>query len=125
MVPFHNEQENVTVLYDRLKAVMEAAGSRVVVVKLRRNFGQTSAHRLPYSVERLLRAPESEQSTLQELKVSLALLVLLLRDKFRLGLEEFNALDEGQIIGRAAVVGRGLMLADVEVLEQQDLAGKT
>jgi glycosyltransferase involved in cell wall biosynthesis len=70
VVPFHNEQENVTVLYDRLKAVMEAAGesfelvfvddgsrdatfrmleeiatvdSRVVVVKLRRNFGQTSA----------------------------------------------------------------------------------
>ncbi len=26
VVPFHNEQENVTVLYDRLKAVMEAAG---------------------------------------------------------------------------------------------------
>src|SRR5512134_477104 len=70
VVPFHNEQENVTVLYDRLKAVMEASGetfemvfvddgstdstfhllqeiaavdSRVVVVKLRRNFGQTSA----------------------------------------------------------------------------------
>lgn len=70
VVPFHNEQENVTALYDRLKAVMEAAGegfemvfvddgssdstfrllqeiaavdSRVVVVKLRRNFGQTSA----------------------------------------------------------------------------------
>ncbi len=70
VVPFHNEEENVTVLYDRLKAVMEAAGetfemvfvddgsrdatfrllqeiaavdSRVVVVKLRRNFGQTSA----------------------------------------------------------------------------------
>ncbi len=70
VVPFHNEQENVTVLYDRLKAVMEACGepfelvfvddgshdstfhllreisavdSRVVVVKLRRNFGQTSA----------------------------------------------------------------------------------
>jgi glycosyltransferase involved in cell wall biosynthesis len=70
VVPFHNEQENVTALYDRLKAVMEATGeafemvfvddgstdstfrllqeitavdSRVVVVKLRRNFGQTSA----------------------------------------------------------------------------------
>src|SRR5438874_6103255 len=70
VVPFHNEQENVTVLYDRLKAVMETAGdsfelvfvddgssdqtfkllseiaaidSRVTVVKLRRNFGQTSA----------------------------------------------------------------------------------
>jgi glycosyltransferase involved in cell wall biosynthesis len=70
VVPFHNEAENVTVLYDRLKAVMEMAGegfemvfvddgssdstfrllqeiaavdSRVVVVKLRRNFGQTSA----------------------------------------------------------------------------------
>ncbi|MGH9510048.1 MAG: glycosyltransferase family 2 protein [Terriglobales bacterium] len=70
VVPFHNEQENVTALYDRLKAVMEASGetfemvfvddgssdstfrllheiaavdSRVVVVKLRRNFGQTSA----------------------------------------------------------------------------------
>jgi glycosyltransferase involved in cell wall biosynthesis len=70
VVPFHNEQENITVLYDRLKAVMEAAGesfelvfvddgssdqtfkllheiaaidSRVAVVKLRRNFGQTSA----------------------------------------------------------------------------------
>ncbi len=70
VVPFHNEQENVTALYDRLKAVMEAAGeafemvfvddgssdstfrllqeiaavdSRVVIVKLRRNFGQTSA----------------------------------------------------------------------------------
>src|SRR5205807_3074292 len=69
-VPFHNEQESVTTLYDRLKAVMEATGesfelvfvddgstdrtykllreivtidSRVVVVKLRRNFGQTSA----------------------------------------------------------------------------------
>src|SRR6185369_15739185 len=67
---FHNEQESVTELYDRLKAVMEANGepfelifvddgsidqtfsllqqiagvdSRVVVVKLRRNFGQTSA----------------------------------------------------------------------------------
>src|SRR5258707_9297475 len=70
VVPFHNEQESVTSLYDRLKAVMEATGdtfelvfvddgsmdrtykllreivtidSRVVVVKLRRNFGQTSA----------------------------------------------------------------------------------
>src|SRR5438477_1614287 len=70
VVPFHNEQENITVLYDRLKAVMEASGdsfelvfvddgssdqtfkllqeiaaidSRVAVVKLRRNFGQTSA----------------------------------------------------------------------------------
>src|SRR5882672_10609902 len=32
VVPFHNEQESVTALYDRLKAV-----------KLRRNFGQTSA----------------------------------------------------------------------------------
>jgi glycosyltransferase involved in cell wall biosynthesis len=70
VVPFHNEQESVTELYDRLKAVMEANGesfelvfvddgsrdstfhllqqianidSRVVVVKLRRNFGQTPA----------------------------------------------------------------------------------
>jgi len=70
VVPFHNEQESVTELYDRLKAVMEHLGesfemvfvddgsrdgtygllsqiasvdSRVVVVKLRRNFGQTSA----------------------------------------------------------------------------------
>jgi glycosyltransferase involved in cell wall biosynthesis len=69
VVPLHNEQENVTDLYDRLKAVMEAAGetfeivlvddgsndhtfpmlreiaavdSRVTVVKLRRNFGQTA-----------------------------------------------------------------------------------
>ncbi len=70
VVPLHNEQENVTDLYDRLKAIMEANGetfelvlvddgstdrsfhllreitaidSRVTVVKLRRNFGQTSA----------------------------------------------------------------------------------
>jgi len=70
VVPFHNEEENVTALYDRLKAVMEQIGdsfelvlvddgssdrtyklleeiaavdSRVLVVKLRRNFGQTSA----------------------------------------------------------------------------------
>lgn len=70
VVPFHNEEENVTTLYDRLKAVMEQIGddfelvlvddgsgdrtyklleeiaavdSRVLVVKLRRNFGQTSA----------------------------------------------------------------------------------
>src|SRR5438874_11995755 len=70
VVPLHNEQENVTDLYDRLKAVMElngesfdmvlvddgstdlsfhllseiAAGdSRVRLIKLRRNFGQTSA----------------------------------------------------------------------------------
>jgi glycosyltransferase involved in cell wall biosynthesis len=70
VVPFHNEQESVTALYDRLKAVMESTGepfelvfvddgsidrtykllreivtidSRVVVVRLRRNFGQTSA----------------------------------------------------------------------------------
>src|SRR6202166_3586331 len=70
VVPLHNEQENVTDLYDRLKVVMEANGesfelvlvddgssdrtfhllreiaaidSRVTVVKLRRNFGQTSA----------------------------------------------------------------------------------
>jgi len=70
VVPLHNEQENVTDLYDRLKAVMEAShgsfeivfvddgssdrtfyflreiaavDSRVVVVRLRRNFGQTSA----------------------------------------------------------------------------------
>ena len=70
VVPLHNEQENVTDLYDRLKAVMEANGetfeivlvddgstdrsfhmlreiaavdSRVTVVKLRRNFGQTAA----------------------------------------------------------------------------------
>jgi glycosyltransferase involved in cell wall biosynthesis len=70
VVPFHNEEDNITELYDRLKAVMESLGdpfellfvddgssdrtfallediasidSRVVVVKLRRNFGQTSA----------------------------------------------------------------------------------
>ena len=70
VVPLHNEQENVTDLYDRLKAVMEIHGesfeivlvddgsvdhtfpmlreiagidSRVTVVRLRRNFGQTSA----------------------------------------------------------------------------------
>jgi glycosyltransferase involved in cell wall biosynthesis len=70
VVPFHNEQESVTALYDRLKAVMETTGdsfelvfvddgsvdrtykllreivtidSRVVVVRLRRNFGQTAA----------------------------------------------------------------------------------
>jgi glycosyltransferase involved in cell wall biosynthesis len=70
VVPFHNEQENLTLLYDRLKAVMEGVGdtfelvfvddgstdntyrllqeiaaidSRVVVVRLRRNFGQTAA----------------------------------------------------------------------------------
>src|SRR5271170_6471186 len=70
VVPFHNEEENVTVLYARLKSVMEQVGdsfelilvddgssdrtyklleeiaavdSRVLVVKLRRNFGQTSA----------------------------------------------------------------------------------
>jgi glycosyltransferase involved in cell wall biosynthesis len=69
VIPLHNEQENVTELYDRLKAVMEAQSetwelvlvddgstdrtflllseiaaidSRVTVVKLRRNFGQTA-----------------------------------------------------------------------------------
>jgi len=69
VVPLHNEQDNVTDLYDRLKAVMETTGetfemvlvddgssdgtfallrqiaavdSRVTVVKLRRNFGQTA-----------------------------------------------------------------------------------
>ncbi len=70
VIPLHNEQENVTDLYARLKLVMEsqpdgfelvfvddgsrdntfqmlreivAVDSRVVVVKLRRNFGQTPA----------------------------------------------------------------------------------
>src|SRR6202050_978407 len=70
VVPLHNEQENVTDLYDRLKAVMEMHGdtfeivlvddgsrdrtfhllreiaaidNRVTVVRLRGNFGQTSA----------------------------------------------------------------------------------
>ncbi len=70
VVPFHNEEENVTILYDRVKAVMEYVGdsfemvfvddgsrdrtyrlleeiaavdSRVLVIKLRRNFGLTSA----------------------------------------------------------------------------------
>jgi glycosyltransferase involved in cell wall biosynthesis len=70
VIPLHNEQENVTELYDRLKVVMEtqpepfelifvddgstdrtfhqlrelvAIDSRAVVVKLRRNFGQTPA----------------------------------------------------------------------------------
>ena len=70
VVPFHNEEESVTALYDRLKDVMEqvsdsfelifiddgsrdrtyrlleeiaAVDSRVLVIKLRRNFGQTSA----------------------------------------------------------------------------------
>ena len=70
VVPFHNEEENVTIFYARLKQVMEqvddsfelvvvddgsndrtyklleeiaAIDSRVLVVKLRRNFGQTSA----------------------------------------------------------------------------------
>ncbi len=69
VVPLHNEEENVTDLYARLKAVMEANGesfemvfvddgssdstfhllreiaaidSRITVVKLRRNFGQTA-----------------------------------------------------------------------------------
>ncbi len=70
VVPFHNEEENITVLYARLKQVMEQLGdsfelvfvddgswdnsyklleeiaavdSRVLVVRLRRNFGQTAA----------------------------------------------------------------------------------
>ena len=70
VVPFHNEEENVTKLYDRVKDMMEHVGSsfelvfvddgsrdrtyrlleeiaavdsRVLLVKLRRNFGQTSA----------------------------------------------------------------------------------
>jgi glycosyltransferase involved in cell wall biosynthesis len=70
VVPFHNEEANVATLYDRLKHVMEqvsdsfelvlvddgssdrtysqleeiaAVDSRVLVIKLRRNFGQTSA----------------------------------------------------------------------------------
>ena len=70
VVPFHNEEDSVTALYDQLKAVMEGVGdsfelvfvddgsrdrtyrlleeiaavdSRVLVIKLRRNFGQTSA----------------------------------------------------------------------------------
>jgi glycosyltransferase involved in cell wall biosynthesis len=70
VVPFHNEEESVTRLYDRVKDVMEqvpasfelvfvddgsrdrtfrmleeiaAVDSRVLLVKLRRNFGQTSA----------------------------------------------------------------------------------
>ena len=70
VVPFHNEEDNVPRLYDKLTAVMEHVGetfelvfvddgssdrtfqilqdiiavdSRVTVVKLRRNFGQTSA----------------------------------------------------------------------------------
>jgi glycosyltransferase involved in cell wall biosynthesis len=70
VVPLHNEEENVTVLYARLIQVMEQVGenfelvlvddgsndrtykllceitavdSRVLVIKLRRNFGQTSA----------------------------------------------------------------------------------
>ena len=70
VVPFHNEEESVTALYDRVKHVMEtvaddfelvfvddgsrdrtyrlleeiaAVDSRVLVIKLRRNFGQTSA----------------------------------------------------------------------------------
>jgi len=70
VVPFHNEEENVTVLYTRVKQVMEQEGdsfelvfvddgsrdrtgtlleeiatidSRVLVVQLRRNFGQTPA----------------------------------------------------------------------------------
>lgn len=70
VVPFHNEEQNVTRLYDRVKDVMEeinepfelvfvddgsrdrtyrlleeiaAVDSRVLLIKLRRNFGQTSA----------------------------------------------------------------------------------
>jgi glycosyltransferase involved in cell wall biosynthesis len=70
VVPFHNEEENVPRLYDKLTTVMESVGdsfelvfvddgssdgtfrilqdilavdSRVAIVKLRRNFGQTSA----------------------------------------------------------------------------------
>ncbi len=70
VVPFFNEEENITELYDRLKASLEGLGepfefifvddgstdgtfplleeiatidSRVTVVKLRRNFGQTAA----------------------------------------------------------------------------------
>ncbi|MFI5104037.1 MAG: glycosyltransferase, partial [Terriglobales bacterium] len=32
IVPFHNEQESVTALYDRLKAVMEATGETFELV---------------------------------------------------------------------------------------------
>ena len=32
VVPFHNEQESVTTLYDRLKAVMEATGESFELV---------------------------------------------------------------------------------------------
>lgn len=72
VVPFHNEEDSVTALYDRLKDAMEQVGdafemifvddgsrdrtyrlleevaavdSRVLVIKLRRNFGQTSTLR--------------------------------------------------------------------------------
>src|ERR1700753_4486694 len=70
VVPFHNEEDNVTTLYDRLKEVMEQLGesfelvfvddgsldrtyrlleeiaavdSRVLVIKLRRTYGETSS----------------------------------------------------------------------------------
>ncbi len=70
VIPFHNEEQSVTRLYDRVKDVMEtveesfelvfvddgsrdrtyrlleeiaAVDSRVLLIKLRRNFGQTSA----------------------------------------------------------------------------------
>ena len=70
VVPFHNEEQSVTRLYDRVKDVMEELGdnfelvfvddgsrdrtyrlleeiaavdSRVLLIKLRRNFGQTAA----------------------------------------------------------------------------------
>ena len=32
VVPFHNEEENVTALYDRLKAVMETVGDSFELV---------------------------------------------------------------------------------------------
>ena len=77
VVPFNNEEENVTELYDRLKVVMEehgpllvfaavliVAGVQLVALGLLgelqvRHFHEPSK-RAPYAVDRVLRSSHSE-----------------------------------------------------------------
>ena len=46
VVPFHNEQESVTELYDRLKAVMEANGETFELVFVDDGSGDQTFHLL-------------------------------------------------------------------------------
>ena len=60
VVPFHNEEENVTALYDRLKAVMEQIGDSFELVLV--DDGATWVEAIQRASERIANLSQASQN---------------------------------------------------------------